>query len=163
MCLGKAMECNPVYPLIIGNNVFQSETVKERSFSDEFEFDTPALETVSFENSAFLESQNRPVASKQEDNVRSDPMNVQNVVSSELTEVKQVSDIEPVVSAVQTRAQAKCETKPVRPLKHATIDALNLSPVEFGKLQMSKYWKLVESHPVDDDHKVHFVVRNDIL
>ena len=95
-------------------------------------------------------------------------MNVQNVVSSELTEVKQVSNIEPVVSAVQTRAQAKCETKSVRPLKHATIDALNLSPVEFSKLQkedktLSKYWKLVESHPEDDDHKVHFVVRNDIL
>ena len=48
---------NPVYPLIIGNNVFQNETVKERPFSDEFESDTPVLKTVIFENSAFLESQ----------------------------------------------------------------------------------------------------------
>ena len=159
---------NPVYPLIIGNNVFQNETVRERSFSDEFESNSPVIKTVIFENSAFLESQNRPVASEQESNVRSDPVNVHDVVSSELTDVKQVSDIEPVVSAVQTRAQAKCETKAVRPLKHATIDALNISPSEFSKLQkedktLSKYWKLVESHPVDDEHKAHFVVRNDIL
>jgi len=51
---------------------------------------------------------------------------------------------ETVISAVQTRAQIKAETKSIRPLKHRTIDALNISPDEFSKLQtedktLSKY------------------------
>jgi len=38
---------------------------------------------------------------------------------------------ETIISAVQTRAQIKAETKSFRSLKHTIIDALNKSPDDF--------------------------------
>jgi len=75
---------------------------------------------------------------------------------------------ETVISAVQTRVQIKAETKSIRPLKHTIIDALNISPDEFSKLQkedktLSKYWKLAEMCCDEDNSKVQFKVKNDVL
>lgn len=156
----------PVYPLIIGNNVFEtnSETVRDDSSTDEVEDEMPVMKPLIFENSAFIESKNKTVLEMQ-------PMVIDKskTVSYETDRGKIAYHDNAVVSAVQTRAQEKKEAQSVRPLKHTTVDALNLSPAEFCKLQredssLSKYWEMVKSNSQNDEnHKSCFVVKHDIL
>jgi hypothetical protein len=91
---------------------------------------------------------------------RSDSVDVKEPnASGKSAKVKPVITEDPVVSAMQTRAQEKAETKFIRALKQAVVDALNLSPAKISKFQkdyntLTKYWKLAESHSENDGYSL---------
>jgi hypothetical protein len=156
---------NPVYPLIIGNNIFQINHDQGASGSDETEVCFPLKRPVIFENSSLTESSIKSNEVKGE----SDETQVKTVSTSQdvsLNNVTGASDSN-VAFAVQTRSQAKAESRSVRPLKHTVIDAINICPEDFKKLQkddntLAKYWKLAET-PTDDDSKVKYIIKDDVL
>jgi Integrase zinc binding domain len=73
------------------------------------------------------------------------------------------------VAAVQTRSQSQNESKPLKPLKLTKFDALNLTVVDFKKMQkadpnLDKYWNLAKDEEFDQtDNTITFVVLDDIL
>jgi hypothetical protein len=63
-------------------------------------------------------------------------------------------------AAVQTRSQRERESKSLKPLKVTVIDALNIKPDEFRKLQetdakLQKLWQLAVNPPVDPERVKH--------
>ena len=163
---------DPVYPLIIGNNVFLSDTSKKTPITVEAESNIPVIKTLIFENSSLANvesrSESKQIICDQVGEVRSVLGNLisSNTNSESICENNSMTGT--VISAVQTRAQVKDETKSIRPLKHTIIDALNVSPDEFSKLQkedktLSKYWKLAEICCDDEISKVQFKIKNDVL
>jgi hypothetical protein len=72
-------------------------------------------------------------------------------------------------AAVQTRSQRERESKSLKPLKVTVIDALNIKPDEFRKLQetdakLQKLWQLAVNPPVDPERVKHkFEVKNGLL
>jgi hypothetical protein len=73
------------------------------------------------------------------------------------------------VATVQTRSQSQNESKPLKPLKLTKFDALNLTVVDFKKMQqadpnLKKYWDLAkDENNVQTDDKIRFVVQDEIL
>ena len=161
---------DPVYPLIIGNNVFQNEIAKKVHTTDEIESIEPVIKNMIFENSSLVSAKVRPITCDQESEVSLVSDNIMELTGSIGSEISCENDVcqTETVSSVQTRAQVTADTKSIRPLKHTMIDALNLSPDEFSKLQredktLSKYWRLAEISDENNDDKVKFKIKNDVL
>ena len=126
----------------------------------EIESASPVINTVIFENSSLASVKTTPITCDRVSELRQ----VSDIImmstgpnSSETTCENVVSETE-TVSAVQTRAQVKTEKKSIRPLKHSMIDmidAFNLSPDEFFKLQeedetIFEYWRLAAQFKIKD-------------
>jgi hypothetical protein len=165
---------DPVYPLIIGNNVFQCDKSTESIVSDDNEDQRPVIKTVIFENSSRVEPNLRM------NSVETGPLHVKQKSSDILTQtISQPVNSGTVdcdqsqdshsdnAAAVQTRAQVKAESRAIRPLKHTAVDALNITPAEFKELQLKdetlcKYWQFAKENR-NDDHKSQFINRDGIL
>ena len=170
---------DPVYPLVIGNNIFQ----KSPKTGTENEYDIMSddcgklpCKPLIFENSAKIPPDQRMNKTVCESSVVGQTL--QEVETKFVNDVvigqNVISEPEPVmltgekiVSAVQTRAQVKRESRSLRPLKHTVVNALNVSRSEFIKMQkddesLIKYWKLAEEQSLDDG-KINFVIKDDLL
>lgn len=161
---------NPVYPLIIGNDIYQNDDADGKITTDdddEIDF-RPVVKTMIFDNSQLVKPFSR-FEGKEEQVIVTKEMIKPSIPKVDLEGYPDLGspDID-IVNAVQTRAQTKAESKSIRSLKHTKIDALNLSPVEFKKLQqedetLKKYWDLAKSEVTDDGHKAKFLIKEDIL
>lgn len=161
---------NPVYPLIIGNNVYQNDDSSDGiTATDDDDTDYhPVVKTMIFDNSMRV----KPHSRFEENEIQA--IDKPETTKSCLSKAEFGGNVDhrshgtEIVNAVQTRAQAKAESKSIRSLKHTKIDALNLSPVEFKKMQqedqtLKKYWDLAKLEVTDDDQKAKFLIKDDVL
>jgi hypothetical protein len=147
---GKLKVCamsNPVCTLIIGNDLHQEMTVPDDDTdSDSAEFIEGSQ--LIFENSAFQT-----------------PLVTGSVPVSTIREDKEVDS----GAAVQTRHQVFEEAKSKRSLKVTEIDAINITPEDFIKMQecddkLHKYWDLAKNPPgCAAERKGKYIVKRGLL
>jgi hypothetical protein len=160
---------NPVYPVIIGNDIYQDDNSDEKIRAEDDETDyRPVVKTMIFDNSLLVKPYSRVEGRDEQVIVKTEPVKQSDLKVDLVSHADSESHDVNSVNAVQTRAQVKAETKSIRSLKHIKIDALNLSPAEFKKMQqedqtLKKYWDMAKSGIIDDGHKARFLIKNDIL
>lgn len=133
---------DPVYPLIIGNNICQD--LESPSAQDQDEYDMvdcskPVRGTVIFENSSQIDPKVRLDSSSTVS--QSDNTVVKTVIDSAtdkpaccVTDGNNLNS-QKITSAFETRAQIRVKSRGLKPLNHTVIDALSLTKDEFTALQ----------------------------
>lgn len=159
----------PVADFIIGQNVCGTNV---RSQSDnERGNDTPELSTGVDANLATVPMRDPEIETCSGIDIHNE-INGIDAVINHVAEVKEVQKVDSggcseTLAAVQTRAMAMNEGKPLAPLKVPRVTGLDLSPDEFQLKQKSdetlcKLWEQAK-RPMSETEKSGFVIRKELL
>jgi len=175
---------DPVCDLIIGNDWNDRPEDRQKEAEDE-EVYTVEDGTLIFENTKYQEPlstvmkpseecNKMKIIQKEVEEVVIEQDSVEDLEMGDLpskeTQVKIIEDNSNESAAVQTRSQVKKEAQSIRPLKSTIINAIDVSPEEFQKLQESDeklqiYFEKAKNEDVSDqsDHKSKYVLKKGLL
>ena len=176
---------DPVCDLIIGND-WNERMYDRKKDEDDEEIYTVDDGTLIFENTQYQEplssvlksieecSKMEIVLKKVEEEIVIEQDIEENFEMGDLPsnerQVKTIVDSVNESAAVQTRSQIKKEAQSVRPLKSTIINAIDVSPEEFRRLQESDerlqlYFERARNESISDqsDHKSQYVMKKGLL
>jgi RNase H-like domain found in reverse transcriptase/Reverse transcriptase (RNA-dependent DNA polymerase)/Integrase zinc binding domain/SCAN domain len=177
---------DPVCDLIIGNDWNERPEDRKKVEVEDEEVYTVEDGTLIFENTKFQEPLStvlKPnekcgnmeiVLKKVDEEIVIEQDSVENLEMGDLpsneTQVKIIEDSINESAAVQTRSQVKKEAQSVRPLKSIIINAIDVTPEEFQKLQESDerlqlYFEKAKSEGISDqsDYKSKYIMKKGLL